>query len=209
MRAHLTPRLLALFLIAAPVLAGCSATPDDQPPPAATFGCPRAGLMPSGDRLAVFSDMANPSRETATVKAQLYGMNYVCKPVPRRGEIEVALTARFVADRMPLAGDMKGLTLPYYIAVLDERDEIIAHRRFDIRLVFGEGSKNIASTQARAQADHVIPVPAPTALAANGYKIVAGFELIPAQVRYNRGDAVLVDPPAPEPAPRNRRTRKQ
>lgn len=181
------------------MLAGCAGGDDiDAAKPAPTFGCPRAGLMPSGDRLAVFENMANPSRETVTVKAQLYGMTYECKPVPSRGEIEVTLTARFVADRMPLAGSLKGLTLPYFIAVLDAEDNILMHRRFDVRLTFGEGGKNIATTQARAEAEHIIPVAAPDAMAAGNYKIVAGFELIPAQIRYNKGDLALGDAPQPD-----------
>ncbi len=187
--------LAALSFVVLSLLAGCAATPTEEEALAPTFGCPRAGLMPDADRLAVFSDMKNPTRENVTVKAELYGITYTCKPVPHRGEIEVALTARFVADRQPVAGGLKGLTLPYFIAVLDENDTILMHRRFSVRLTFGEGAKNLAPTRARAQEQHTIPVAAPDAMAAGNYKIVAGFELIPAQVYYNKGQEILTPTP--------------
>ncbi len=195
--------LAALLIVVLPLLSAC-ATADgtEAPKPAPTFGCPRGGLMRDADRLAVFEDMANPSRETVTVKAQLYGMNYACKPVPKRGEIEVAVTTRFVADRMPLGGSLKGLTLPYFVAVLDQNENILVHERFDVRLTFGEGSKNLPPTRAIAQEERMIAIAAPDAMAAGNYKIVTGFELIPAQVRYNRGESELVAP-APKPAVEN------
>ena len=156
--------LAALLIVVLPLLSAC-ATADgtEAPKPAPTFGCPRGGLMRDADRLAVFEDMANPSRETVTVKAQLYGMNYACKPVPKRGEIEVAVTTRFVADRMPLGGSLKGLTLPYFVAVLDQNENILVHERFDVRLTFGEGSKNLPPTRAIAQEERMIAIAAPDA----------------------------------------------
>lgn len=191
---HRFMRLCALLIVVLPLLSACaSSSGEDAPPPAPTFGCPQAGLMPDADRLAVFNDMANPSRETVTVKAQLYGITYACKPVPSRGEINVTMTARFVADRMPLAGSLKGLTLPYFVAVIDENDDILMHRRFTVRMAFGE-NKKIPASQARAQEQIEVPVPAPDAMAAGKYKIVAGFELIPAQIRYNKGESELTAP---------------
>lgn len=198
--------LWALLIVALPLLSGCSTTADeDASPPAATYGCPRAGLMRDADQLAVFEDMANPSRETVTVKSQLYGMTYACTPVPKRGETDVTVTARFVADRMPLGGSLKGLTLPYFIAVLDEQDNILVHKRFSVRLTFGEGAKNLPPTRATAQQEHIIPVAGPDAMAAGTYKIVSGFELIPAQVRYNKGESALIPVPQPPAAPPHQR----
>lgn len=194
--------LWAALIVVLPLLSGCASTDDDAPAKAAASGCPRTGLMPGADRLPVFEDMANPSRETVTVKAQLYGITYTCKPVPKRGEVEVNLNLRFVADRMPLAGSLKGLTLPYFIAVLDENDDILMRRRGNVRLVFGEGAKDIAPTQARVNEEVLAPVPAPDAMAAGNYKIVAGFELIPAQLRYNNGESDLAMAPE-QAAPAN------
>lgn len=213
----MTPRFSALWavlIIVLPLLSACAGVDEDEvAPPAPSFGCPRAGLMPDADRLPVFEDMANPSRETVTVKAQLYGITYACKPVPQRGEMSVTMTLRFVADRMPLAGSLKGLTLPYFIAVLDENDNILMHRRGDVRMVFGAGGKKVPATQARAEQEVVAPIPAPDAMAAGAYKIVAGFELIPAQIRYNRGDSALdaaarPAPPVPAKVPARNRHKK-
>ena len=216
--ANMTPRFLrlcALLIVVVPLLSACASSGEDAPPPAPTFGCPHAGLMQDADRLAVFNDMANPSRETVTVKAQLYGITYACKPVPSRGEINVTMTARFVADRMPLAGSLKGLTLPYFVAVVDENDDILMHRRFTVRMAFGE-NKKIPASQARAEEQIEVPIPAPDAMAAGKYKIVAGFELIPAQIRYNKGESELTEPvmqktPAPQgkSSPPKRRKGKQ
>lgn len=193
--------LWAILIVVLPLLSAC-ATADEQAvaKPAPTFGCPRGGLMRDADRLAVFENMANPSRETVTVKAQLYGMTYECKPVPKQGAIELTVTSRFVADRMPLGGSLKGLTLPYFVAVLDSSDNIIVHERFDVRLTFGEGSKNLPPTRALVQESRVVSVAAPDAMAAGNYKIVAGFELIPAQVRYNKGESELIASAPQQPA---------
>lgn len=186
--------LWALLIAVLPLLSACASAGTDTPRKAPTFACPQAGMMRDADRLAVFEDMANPSRETVTVKAQLYGMTYECKPRPERGALEVAVTTRFAADRMPLGGSLKGLTLPYFVAVVDASENIIVHERFDVRLTFGEGAKNLPQTRAQVQEVRVIDIPAPDAMAGGTYKILAGFELIPAQVRYNRGESDLGAP---------------
>ncbi len=195
--------LWAILAVVLPLLSACATADEDAAArPAPAFGCPRGGLMRDADRLAVFEDMANPSRETVIVKAQLYGMTYTCKPRPERGVVEITATTRFAADRMPLGGSLKGLTLPYFVAVLDQNDDILVHERFKVRLTFGEGGKKLPPTRAMAQEDRVIAVAAPDAMAAGNYKIVSGFELIPAQVRYNKGDSDL-GAPARDPSAEN------
>lgn len=202
-------RLAALCL----VLAGLSACATSEPKDPG-FRCPRAGMMQASDRLPVFQDMVNPSRETVTVKAQLLGLTYGCQPVPRRGALETHLTLSFTAERTPLAGDLKGLTLPYFIAIVDANGVIVDRQRHKVRLSFDNSNPKLPPNVTMADADHKFDVPAPSAMAGGDYRVVTGFELIPAQLRYNRGDTELkAAPPVatakPAPAPAKKAPRKK
>lgn len=177
---------LALGLLLAG-LAACAGQQDRDP----GYRCPRAGLMKTADRLPVFQDMAQASRETVTVKAQLLGLTYGCQPVPKRGALETHLTLSFSAERLPLAGDLKSLTLPYFIAVVGPKGELIDRKRYKVRLTFDGANKKLGPNVTTADADHEIDVGAENAMAGGDYRIVAGFELIPSQVAYNRGDTIF------------------
>lgn len=165
------------------LLAGCAGGPPKDP----GYRCPQAGMMRHADQLAVFSDMANPSRESVTVRAQLPGLTYGCRPVPRRGAVEFHLALSFTAERLPAAGALKGISLPYFVAVLGPDGQIVERRRFKVRLTFDEKNKKLRPNMAAADADHTFDVAAPDAMAAGNYRVVAGFELIPAQLRFNQG----------------------
>lgn len=181
-----------LLLLLPLALTGCATSADDQ-----AVNCPRPGLMQHADRLVVFDNMAAPTRETVTVKAELAGYSYGCRPMPKKGAMEMHMTLSFAATRQPLAPELKGLTLPYFVAVLDPQGNIVERQRHKVRLVFGARDNSTADriakspdTAARDQ-DHVIFVAAPTAAAAAGYRVTFGFELVPAQLRYNQGDSTL------------------
>lgn len=166
--------ILSAALAASVTLAACAGTarPDTR--------CPTAGFMPGADTLRVFADMAAPKAAEQKVRADMVNYKYGCRPVPAKGSMEVALTLDFQAERLPPAGAMKGLTLPYFIAVLDPQEKVVERRAFTVRLKFDEAGRVVQSE------DHRILVAMPAPQAAPGYKIAFGFELTPAQLAFNR-----------------------
>lgn len=182
-----------ISLVAALWLAGCAAGNQEL-----GYTCPTAGLIPDGDRLTIFRNMANPDPKDLTVRAEILNFRYVCKPVPRKGVMEVDMTVTFMADR--IEGDMKALSLPYFVAVLDENENIVERQRHSIRLTFGKNEvkakDELPDTRALSPAEHTLRVAVNDPMLANKNRVVLGFELTPAQVRFNRGEDVL-PPPAP------------
>mgnify|MGYP003394800120 CR=1 FL=1 len=181
-------------VVAALWLAGCAAST-----PELAYTCPTAGFIPDGDRLAVFRNMANPDPEAIMVRAELLNFRYVCKPVPRKGVMEVDMTLTFMADR--LEGDMKALSLPYFVAVLDENENIVERQRHNIRLTFGKNEVKVKDglpdTRAMAAAQHTVAVAVIAPTKADKHRVVFGFELTPAQVRFNRGEDIAPPPATP------------
>lgn len=194
--AHFRPLLGPLFALL--LLAGCQ-TGDKDP----GYRCPQAGMMKDADRLAVFEDMANPSRETVTVKGQLFGMTYGCKPAPKKSAMEFHLTLSFSAKKTPLAADLKGLSLPYFVAIIDPEGNLVESRRFKVRLDFQNSNPKYGPDTAVTEEDQNFDVQVPDPITAGKYRVVSGFELIPAQLRYNQGETNLL-PPAPAAAPKHK-----
>ncbi len=185
-------------LLLLPLLSGCTGTTAAQEQARL---CPRAGLMQQADNLVVFDNMRNPSRETVTVKARLAGYNYGCQAVPKKGALELHLTLSFMAERTALAPDLKGLSLPYFVAILDKQGNIVERQRHNVRLVFGDQDTSSADRIAKspdvaaADVDLVLMVRGQDANDAQSHRITFGFELVPAQLRYNQGEADLTAAP--------------
>ncbi len=175
-------------------LAGCAAS--DQDP---GYRCPTVGFIPGGDRLPVFQNMANPDPKSIAVQAEFLNFNYVCQPVPRKGVMEVDVTLTFMADR--IEGEMKALSLPYFVAVLDENENIVERQRHSVRLTFGKNEvkakDEVPDTRAMTYVEHTVAVAVNDPTKADQHRVVFGFELTPAQVRFNRGEDITPPPPAP------------
>jgi hypothetical protein len=189
----------ALLLLVLPLLllalSGCVSAAERQ-----ARECPRAGMMQYADRLSVFDDMQAPTPETVTVNARLAGYNYGCRAVPKKGALEVHLTLSFAAQRTALAGGLKGITLPYFVAVIDAKGNIVERQRHKVRLAFSDQDSSSADRIARSpdaaakDQDHVILVRGMDAADAQNHRITFGFELVPAQLRHNRGEAASSSP---------------
>lgn len=190
--------LLIVPLVLA-LLAGCTSVAERSAQKQARE-CPRAATLLNADKLAVFDNMKNPSRETVTVNARLAGYNYGCRAVPKKGALEVHLTLSFRAERTTLAGNMKGLSLPYFVAIIDKNGNIVERQRKKVRLTFGDQDSSTADrikkspNVALVDEDIVLMVQGQDAADAQAHRITFGFELVPAQVRYNQGDADLTAP---------------
>lgn len=168
------PALCALLL-----LAGCGMSdrlsasvfgkPEDLP------DCPDTGLLEGADTFPVFKEDGRSLNITATLPGVSGGCNF---DKPGEADMEIKLT--FAAIKNDEAFPHQKVTLPYFIAILSPDERVLQRQSFSTTIDFD----NNVSAAASEEHDLVVPVPAKNE--AYKYKVVAGFELTPAQLEYNR-----------------------
>ena len=163
-------KFCALIVVA--FLAACA---NSAPPPP----CPAAGLLPGASALPVFADMAAPDSSDIKVQAEILNFRGGCK-VRRDGTQEFILEIDFRALLSEKHKDMKGLSLPYFVAVLASDEKLLQRERFKIKHEFDNTGLSVVTEE------HVITLPGKTAETAGDFKIAFGFELTSAQLDYNR-----------------------
>lgn len=140
--------------------------------------CPASGLVAPADKLAIFQNMESPKKGEEKVLAFIPTWHGGCKVLPN-GDVQAKLVIDFTARRTKLAGDLKSVTLPYFIAAVDREDVIMNRARFRVKMEFDD------TGFAKASEEHDITIRAEDA---TGSKLAMGFELTPEQVRFLRGD---------------------
>lgn len=158
--------------------------------------CPVAGILQGADRLPVFADMREQGDpQTQTVQGQIVNFAGGCAPasdtkIPLLGKKEQAkgmvydLDIHFQGERYEAAtsdgkGPLKGLSLPYFVAVLGPGDQILQRARFSVKLGFDDQGHAVAQEQ------HRLVIPEATPDNAADYRVTFGFELTPQQLAYN------------------------
>lgn len=155
------PALRAALLAA--ILSGCAIARPAEPPPA----CPRVGFLyglHAVDTLAV-------DGRTLPVRAELAGLSGAC--VYAGGGLELDYTFDLLI--WPTAPVASGsLPVAYFVAVLDERGEVVDRQRFVARVPVGRpGERTGVREHLRQTLDAVDGRSGPA------YRIVIGFDLPP------------------------------
>lgn len=175
--------LLAALLL----LAGCSALTGEAP----AYRCPETGLLPQADRIVMIA----PGSEEEThgghppilAEGQIANFTGGCRP-DGDGRMQFALNVRFEAQRLAADEALAEMELPYFIAIIDNRENIITREAFSTRIALDDTEK-LPHVE-----EHVLRLPASengTQAVAESYKIVIGFILSPAQLAANRAPAQM------------------
>lgn len=163
----ITALIFALFLPA-----GCATEGENAPL------CPQAGILVDAGRIPVFS--GGKPDGNIRVFGEITNFRGACR-YKNNAEADFHLEIDFGVSKTSHAEDLKGLKLPYFIAVLGPDESILKKERFRAKIDFDNKESVLVSEE------HDLLLNFSDAADARGYKIVFGFELTPDQLDYNRG----------------------
>ena len=165
------------FVLAAMLLAGCGGPASTVP-----VACPRPGLLAEGADLSRYRPGPVQDLTTLEFDARLAGLNGDCRPGQRNRSIEMSLAARFTVDR-GAAAERREVDLPWFVAVIDARDEqILSRQSFVERVAFARNESRTAGSSAPV----TLSLPVGEARRVQDYRILVSFELTPDDLALNR-----------------------
>ncbi len=168
------------FVLAAVMVAqlvGCGGPASTVP-----IACPQPGLLAEGADLTRYRP--GPVRDLTSLEfdAKLAGLNGDCRPGRGNRSIEMSLSTRFAVDRGPAAGQ-RVVDLPWFVAVIDARDEsILSRQRFTERVSFARNETRTTGSSAPV----TLSLPVSETRRAQDYRILVSFELTPEDLALNR-----------------------
>lgn len=128
----------ALMLIAGLGLAACSGNRDNTRPPP----CPRVGIL--GDANKGVQYRPGPGRDLTdvTFETELLDYNGDCRYEDRRAVVIVRFILQVAATRGPAATQDEA-QVPYFIAVVDKQQNVLARGDFVARIPFEPGRRRV------------------------------------------------------------------
>lgn len=167
--------LVAMPLLA---LAACGDNTNTRLPVA----CTRPGILAEGADLTRYRPGAVRDLTTLEWDARITGINGGCNPGRNNASIEVTLTANFSVER-GAGTEGRIVDLPWFVAVVDNRDErILSRRSFTERVTF---ARNETRTSVESGAIN-LTLPVGESRRANDYRIYVSFDLTPEDFAFNR-----------------------
>jgi hypothetical protein len=161
-----------VLLLALLALAGCNTSKVNN--------CPVAVILADASQVTVFRPGAPQDLAGEAYRVALVGISTSCSINRKTGETDSSYRVNFRATRAPSA-DAAHYTVPYFVAVT-QGDELIEKRILQVSFDFAAGDS--IATFSESPDDFDIHV-------ANGhqpfeYQLMAGFQMTPAQVDYNK-----------------------
>ncbi len=162
--------ILAGLLVA---LAGCGVFDKEPPKP-----CPVALVLKEAGEVVRYQPGAGRDLLDVAYRASFGQNSLECHYKGSR--LAVALDVEVIAERGPGAGAGEA-RIPYFVAVLDERQRILAREVFEAAVVFEEGRRRASVTEELAQRLRL-----EDSQSGANFEIVVGFELSPEELEENR-----------------------
>lgn len=168
---------LLLLAAAGLVLAACTAQEDRQ-----AAICPRAGILPDANVMVLFRD--GPGRDLTDVvaQAQIMDVAVTCEYAAARRPpgVTLDLQVAIAAERGP-ADRSRRASLPYFIAVLDGDQNIVAKEFFTAQFDFPDNRTRVG------RVDEFEPrITLRSNFDGPSYRLMIGFQLTPDQLAWNR-----------------------
>lgn len=165
------PRFSALGL-ALLALAGCNSTKVNI--------CPVAVVLADAGQVTVFRPGAAQDLSGEAYRVFLTGASTSCDVNKKTGETSSSLGLDFRASRAPTA-DGARYTVPYFVAVT-QADRLIEKRILNVTFDFAPG----ASTATFHESPDDFNIQVENGHQPYEYQLMAGFQMTPAQVDYNK-----------------------
>ena len=155
-------------------VAGCSAGSSVR------LLCPTASIISDAAQLTQFVD--GPGRDLIDIRfeARIEALASECDYNREQDRITTSTLVRIVASRGPAAQGSGG-TFPFFVAVVDDNQRVLARERFESTMTFDSNRRRVGVVE---EIEEVIPLPA--GLSGANYEILVGFELTADQLEFNR-----------------------
>jgi hypothetical protein len=151
-----------------------------QPP------CPRITTLKDAKRLVTFAPGGGADLSAMVSEVRLVGISAKC--AYSKGEVEVHLALTIAARRGPADRSRKA-PAKYFVAIMGPGRKIVAKRVFDVTLTFP------VNVDAGGLTDNLVQkIPLGPGERGDGYRIIAGLQLTPGQLKFNRDRAKIKSP---------------
>jgi len=168
----MTRSRFAALGIALLALAGCNTSKVNV--------CPVPVVLADAGQMAVFRQGAPQDLSGEAYRVALTGATSSCSINRKTGETDSSLTLNFRATRAPTT-DAAHYTVPYFVAVT--RGELLVEKRIlNVNFDFAPG----ASTATFSESPDDFDIKVENGHQPYEYQLMAGFQMTPAQVDYNK-----------------------
>jgi hypothetical protein len=169
-----TPRLAALALVGV-ALSGCAWFKSEPPPP-----CPRVSILSDAARLVQFRP--GPGRDLTDVEfeAEIVAVASSCTYRDNMRRVVVTASAQIVAQQGPAASG-KSANVPFFVAIAEGDERVLAKSRFDSRIDFPEGRRRAGVAEETEQ-----NIPLPAGRTGRDFDVLVGLQLSADQLQYMR-----------------------
>jgi hypothetical protein len=154
-------------------LAGCGGKAEE------TLTCPATAVAPDLDAVAIFPSGTAADPNNLQAAGRIFSINAQC--AREKGGILVNTTIVFNMARQ--ASQVQRVEYVYFVAVIDSDRNILNEQRFTLTALFGNSDLRQYNEKISVHLplDHVS--------SGDGYTVVAGFQLTPEQLDFNRTHA--------------------
>lgn len=177
MARHLSQKIFSLALIA--LLGACTMPAKDMTP------CPAVGILPQAERAAFFDASGKQDEKNILAEARFGGYRGGC--LLKNGNLQFALEVDFGVKRGQAGAAATELPLSYFVAVLDDKENILQRDAFQTVVPFNDKGTGLTREkhEIRIPLNPQLPKPEAVGAAVKGQRIVMGFVLTPRQLSYN------------------------
>lgn len=164
---------LALLPLLLPLLSGCGPTRDQFPPV-----CPSVAVVaPTGDLTLYRPGAKEHDLVDQLLQGRVVGIHGKCRPGDNPSKLEADVTVSFRFTRGPAMQGNK-LTVPAFVAVA-EGDHVLDKKILGIPVDF---AGNVDQAEVTSAPVHMV-LPVGPKKSGAAYRILAGFQLTPAQLQ--------------------------
>jgi hypothetical protein len=168
---------VAPLVLAAMGVSGCQPTRIDD----LLVSCPTLSLPSDLADLTRYREGAAPDLSTVVLDAKVTAVDAHCRRGRRDQSVDATVSMRFQLDRGPAAAT-RGVQLPWFIAVLDQENNVVNRQTFVLPAQFGRNTTRAAVSSQPVE----ISFPVGQERRAQDYRILVGFQLSPEELELNR-----------------------
>lgn len=166
----------AALLTAGLLLAACSSRPDTRPPP-----CPRVGILGDANKGVQYREGTGRDLTDVTFETQLLDYNGDCRYEDKNAIVVVRFILQVAATRGPAATRPEA-QVPYFVAVVDKTQNVLAREDFVAVVPFEQGRRRVVVGE---ELEQRIPL---QGRSTSEIEILIGLELGRDQLERNRRD---------------------
>ncbi len=146
-------------------------------------GCPQAAVVPELASFTDFTDNARPTTNSMVSHAEMSSITSQCQFGPQSVTVDVKLNFEGTLGPQGRSGGQPAFSYPFFVAVTSPTGTILAKEIFAADMSYNSGDQQSYQESMR----QIIPLPNKDL--AGSYKVLAGFQLSPEQLGYNRAAA--------------------